>query len=83
MLPESSEVRHLKGRDGQGFGIFQVEDYEETYEFRLYGEDYLKWRHFLVINAFIHMRIVVREGWVSRKTGKRAIRESIFKVLDC
>ena len=66
-----SEVRHLEGRDGQGFGIFQVEDYEETYEFRLYGEDYLKWRHFLVINAFIHMRIVVREGWVSRKTGKK------------
>ncbi len=66
-----SDVKHLEGRDGQGFGIFQLEDYEDSFEFRLYGEDYLKFRHFLVINTFIHTKVVVREGWVSRKTGKK------------
>ncbi|MBH19011.1 MAG: hypothetical protein CL851_01135, partial [Crocinitomicaceae bacterium] len=39
-------------------------------EFRIFGEDYLKYRHFLVVNQFIRIRLSVREGWTNKETGK-------------
>ena len=63
-----SEAKHLESRQGDYFGIFTVEDFNDSYEFRLYKEDYLKWRHLLVVNSFVHMRVAVRPGWVDKKT---------------
>ncbi|GAK88601.1 DNA polymerase III alpha subunit [Nonlabens ulvanivorans] len=50
--------------------MFTVEDYEDSFEFRLFNEDYLKFRHFLVPNSFIHCKIKIKEGWIDKKTGK-------------
>ena len=48
-----------------------IEDYVDSHEFRIFGEEYLKFRHFLMINSFIHIKVYVREGWVNRETGKK------------
>jgi DNA polymerase-3 subunit alpha len=48
-----------------------VEDYDDSFEFRIFGEEYLKFRHFLVPNSFIYVRAFVREGWIDRETGKK------------
>jgi DNA polymerase-3 subunit alpha len=65
------EVQHRVSKNGKGWAIFNLEDFEESYEFKIFGEEYLKYRHFLVTDSFIHVKALVREGWLNRETGKR------------
>ena len=66
-----SDVQHRESKAGKGWAIFTVEDYEDSYDFKIFGEEYLKWRHFLVPNSFIYGRVFVKEGWTNRETGKK------------
>jgi len=66
-----SDVQHRESKAGKGWAIFTVEDYEDSYDFKIFGEEYLKWRHFLVPNSFIYGRVYVKEGWTNRETGKK------------
>ena len=63
-------IQHLESRNGKGWARFVLEDFTDQYEFRIFGEDYLKYRHFLVVNQFIRLRLMIREGWTNRETGK-------------
>jgi len=64
------EVEHRVSKNGKGWARFVLEDYRDSYEFRIFGEEYLKHKHFLVENNFLYLRIIVREGWRDRETGK-------------
>ena len=66
-----TDVQHRVSKNGKGWAIFTVEDYTDTHEFRIFGEEYLKFRHFLMINSFILIKVFVREGWVNRETGQK------------
>ncbi|WP_026451278.1 DNA polymerase III subunit alpha [Aequorivita capsosiphonis] len=79
-----SDVQHRESKAGKGWAIFAVEDYEDSYEFKIFGEDYLKWRHFLVPNSFIYGRVFVKEGWTNRDTGKKGdprLQYNSFQLL--
>ena len=65
-----NDVQHLESRNGKGWARFILEDYTDQHEFRIFGEEYLKYRHFLVVNQFIRIRLSVRQGWVNRESGK-------------
>ncbi len=64
------EVEHRVSKNGKGWARFTMEDYKDSYDFRIFGEEYLKYKHFLFENNFIHLRILVKEGWRDRDTGK-------------
>ncbi len=64
------EVEHKVSKNGKGWASFIVEDYTDSFEFRIFGEEYLKFKHFLFENNFIHMRLLIKEGWRNRETGK-------------
>ncbi len=66
-----SDVQHRVSKNGKGWAAFTVEDYTDSFEFRMFGEEYLKFRHFLVPNSFIYAKAFIREGWVNRDTGKK------------
>ncbi len=66
-----TDVQHRTSKNGKGWAAFMMEDYTDSFEFRIFGEDYLKFRHFLMINSFVHVKVFVREGWVNRDTGKK------------
>ncbi|MFV0564369.1 MAG: DNA polymerase III subunit alpha [Flavobacteriaceae bacterium] len=67
-----TNVQHRVSKQGKGWGLFTVEDYEGSYEFRIFGEEYLKHRHFLMNNNFVFVKSFVREGWVNKDTGKKS-----------
>ena len=67
-----TDVQHRVSKQGKGWALFTVEDYTDTFEFRIFGEEYLKHRHFLMKNNFVHVKTFVREGWVNRDTGKKS-----------
>ncbi|MGD1945453.1 MAG: DNA polymerase III subunit alpha [Croceivirga sp.] len=80
-----TDVQHRISKNGKGWGLFTIEDYTDTHEFRIFGEEYLKFRHFLMINSFIHIKVFVREGWVNRDTGKKGeprLQFNEFKQLQ-
>ena len=66
-----TDVQHRVSKNGKGWALFCMEDYTDSYEFRIFGEEYLKFRHFLMINSFAYVKMFVREGWVNRDTGKK------------
>jgi DNA polymerase-3 subunit alpha len=66
-----TDVQHRISRNGKGWASFTLEDYSDSFEFRIFGEEYLKFRHFLAINAFLYLKIFIREGWENRETGKK------------
>ena len=65
-----NDVDHRVARNGKGWAIFQLEDFNDQYEFKIFGEEYLKYRHFLLPNGFIRLRVKIVEGWRNRETGK-------------
>ena len=66
-----SEVQHRVSKNGKGWAAFTVEDYADSYEFRIFGEEYLKFRHFIIVNNFIFCKALVKEGWTNKETGKK------------
>jgi DNA polymerase-3 subunit alpha len=67
-----TNVQHLTAKNGKGWAKFNLEGYDESYEFRIFDEEYLKFRHFLVQNHFVFLRVNIKEGWVNRETGKKS-----------
>ena len=65
-----NEVEHLESRAGKSWARFTLEDFTDLYEFRIFGEDYLKFRHFLVSNQFIRIKLIIREGWINKESGR-------------
>ncbi|WP_308991410.1 DNA polymerase III subunit alpha [Mariniflexile litorale] len=67
-----TEVQHRVSKQGKGWAMFTVEDYTDSFEFRIFGEEYLKFRHFLMQNNFVFVKSFIREGWVNKDTGKKS-----------
>ncbi|BAO75928.1 DNA polymerase III subunit alpha [Winogradskyella sp. PG-2] len=79
-----TDVQHRVSKQGKGWALFTIEDYTDSFEFRIFGEDYLKFRHFFVINSFVYVRAFIKEGWVNRDTGKKGdprIQFNSFQLL--
>jgi DNA polymerase-3 subunit alpha len=58
-----SSVNHRISKNGKPFGSFIIEDYSESFEFALFGEDYLKYKHFLDQGSFLYIKGKVQERW--------------------
>ncbi|WP_010231705.1 DNA polymerase III subunit alpha [Gillisia marina] len=79
-----SEVQHRTSKMGKGWAAFSIEDYWDSYEFRIFGEEYLKYQHFLVPNAFVYIKAFVKEGWTNKETGSKGeprIQFNNFQLL--
>jgi DNA polymerase-3 subunit alpha len=54
-------VQHKMTKTGKPFGTFVLEDYNESYEFALFGEDYVKFRNLMVDGYFLHLKGTIEE----------------------
>jgi len=80
-----SNVKHLVNKSGKGWGSFVLEGYDESHEFRIFGEEYMKFRHYLTPNSFTFIKLAVKEGWPDKETGKKGeprIQFVEFKILQ-
>lgn len=67
-----TDVQHRVSKQGKGWAMFTIEDYTDSFEFRVFGEEYLKFRHFFMVNSFVFVKTFVREGWTNKDTGKKS-----------
>ncbi|WP_025743424.1 DNA polymerase III subunit alpha [Aquimarina pacifica] len=79
-----TSVEHRTSKNGKGWATFIIEDYNTAHEFRVFGEEYLKHRPFLVQSTFVYTKAFIKEGWVNRDTGKKGdprIQFNSFQLL--
>jgi DNA polymerase-3 subunit alpha len=78
-----SDVQHRVSKAGKGWAMFTIEDYSDSNEFRIFGEDYLKFKHFLVPNSFLFVRSTIEPGWTNKEgiTGEPRLKFIDFKLL--
>ncbi|HEX8014356.1 MAG TPA: DNA polymerase III subunit alpha, partial [Flavobacterium sp.] len=67
-----NNVQHRVAKNGKGWAAFNLEGYDESYEFKIFNEEYLKFRHFLIQNNFAHIKVLIKDGWVNHDTGKKS-----------
>ena len=60
-----STSRHMVSKNGNGWGIFELSDFDETIEFKLFGEDYEKYKHVLGQGKAVFVRASYRPKWNS------------------
>jgi DNA polymerase-3 subunit alpha len=75
-----TDVNHRIAKNGNGWGLFKVEDYSGDYEFRLFKESYLKFKHLLDTEQMIWVRARVQER--VRYFGERQEKELSLEILD-
>ncbi len=65
---------------GQPFGLFTLEDFNGTIDMALFGEDYLKNKHFLVMGNFLYLTGRVEERY--NQPGLWEFRPKAFHLLS-
>lgn len=58
-----SMVRHLVSKNGNGWGILEIQDYRGTQEFRLFGEDYQRFKHLLEESKALFLSCSWQKSW--------------------
>lgn len=58
-----SSVQHKISKNGKPFGSFVLEDYNDSIELPVFGEEYLRFRHFLVQGAFLYVKGKIQERY--------------------
>ncbi len=79
-----TNVNHRVSKNGKGFATFVVEDYKDSNEFWIFGEDYLKYRHYLIPDHFVYLKIRPTQ-YINRDTGEPGrirMQYLVFKQLQ-
>jgi DNA polymerase-3 subunit alpha len=59
-----TSAEHRTTKTNKPFGSFELEDFNDSYKFFMFGEDYLKMKHFLVPGSFLFLKgKVVPRKW--------------------
>jgi DNA polymerase-3 subunit alpha len=77
-----TQVQHRVTKNGKGWATFVLEGYDESFEFRIFNEEYLKFKHFLIQNNFTYLKLLVKEGWPDKETGKKTEPRIQFTSLQ-
>jgi DNA polymerase-3 subunit alpha len=72
-------VQHKTTKTGKPFGTFILEDYNDNYEFALFGDDYVKFRSMLVDGYFLHLKGTIEEKF--RQAGNWDMRITVISLL--
>ena len=67
-----SNVQRRTAKNGKEWAIFNLEGFDESYEFKIFNEEYLNYHRFLLPNNFVYFKIQIKDGWVNRDTGKKS-----------
>ena len=59
-------------KNGKEWAIFNLEGFDESFEFKIFNEEYLNFHRYLLPNNFVYFKILIKDGWVNRDTGKKS-----------
>lgn len=62
-----TRATHKISKNGNGWGIFEIRDYNAGIEFKLFGEDYQKFKHLLEDGKALFIKGAFQKGWNSEE----------------
>jgi DNA polymerase-3 subunit alpha len=74
-----TSVSHLMTKMGAPFGKFVLEDFEGSYEFALFKDDYIRFRNYLNEYWFVMVEVSVR-GWYNKTQEKEILRLNVTNI---
>jgi DNA polymerase-3 subunit alpha len=74
-----SSVQHRISKNGNGWGLFELSDFNTTLEFRLFGEDYLSFKHMLIEGKAVYLKAKFQKSW---RNDDRELKVQDIKLLD-
>ncbi|MBD1392514.1 DNA polymerase III subunit alpha [Mucilaginibacter glaciei] len=75
-----ASVQHRFTKMGKPFGSFVLEDYNESYEFAFFGDDYVKFRNMMVEGYFLHIKGLIEEKY--RQKDNWDMRVTVMSLLS-
>ncbi len=73
-------VNHRVSKDGRGYCYFKVEGYDDAFEFSIFRDDYMKFKHHLEPNNYLYIKGNV--GYFSNPDGTKRSRVSFTDFSD-
>jgi DNA polymerase III subunit alpha len=73
------DAQHRISKKGNAFGIVTIEDYEAKYDIMLFGEDYLKYKHFLEKDKSVMVMLYFAKG----RFDPNKIEVKISQIILC
>jgi DNA polymerase-3 subunit alpha len=79
-----SDVQHKTSQNGNKWASFFVVDYNDSFEFRIFKDDYLKFKPYLIENEFRQIRVNISPGWRNKdgKLGEPRITFTDIQILQ-
>ena len=62
-----ANARHMISKNGNGWGIFEISDFNGQMEFRLFGEDYQRFKHLLEPGMALYIKGKFQKRWNSEE----------------
>jgi DNA polymerase-3 subunit alpha len=75
-----TDVQHRMSKKGSPFGSFSIEDYESSYQVSLFGENYMRFKHLLVLDAVVYVKGKYAPKWSDPNSYEMRINE--IRLLD-
>jgi DNA polymerase-3 subunit alpha len=72
-------ARHMISKNGNGWGIFEISDYDGSFEYKLFGEDYQKFKHLLEVGKAIYVTGNFQQRW---KDANVEFRVSDIRLME-
>jgi DNA polymerase-3 subunit alpha len=74
-----NSAEHRTSKSGNPYGIFEVEDFTDTFRLSLFSDEYLKFKHLLVPGAYVHLQARVEAN--RNNPGRLEVRVNNMMLL--
>ncbi len=74
-------ARHMISKNGNGWGIFELSDYQGSLEFKLFGEDYQKFKHLLESGKALFIKGKFQKRWNSEELEFKPVEIKLLEGL--
>ncbi|MDK7375890.1 DNA polymerase III subunit alpha [Weeksella virosa] len=75
-----SNVMHRISKNGKEYGSFTFSDYFDSYDFMIFGEDYLKFKYFFNENIFLNIRVIFEKKVYKDRDGNITGEKMFTKI---
>ncbi len=75
-----SDVNHRLSKTGKPFGNFTIEDYNDSIQLVLFGQDYISFKQYLEKGFFLQVRGKAQERW--GQSGQLEFKVTAIQLLD-
>lgn len=76
-----SSVNHRSAKNGNGFAIFEIQDYNGSIELRVFGEEYQKFKHLLEEGMTLFIKGKFQKGWKNEELEFKIAEVSLLESV--